>query len=117
LHRRLGRLVGRGKSYPKAITAVARELAGFVWAIGQQEQLITAENPEKRVFRTKGKGSRKGRRIERSSDPPLRSIGMLASRARLTKTLIDDHQLSNQPQTSKGEVTARRMRRHGLGNP
>lgn len=45
LHRRLGRLVGRGKSYPKAITAVARELAGFVWAIGQQEQWITAENP------------------------------------------------------------------------
>lgn len=42
LHRRLGRLKARGKSHQKAVTAVARELAGFVWAIGQQEQLVTA---------------------------------------------------------------------------
>ena len=32
LHKRLRRLVARGKSKNKAVTAVARELAGFVWS-------------------------------------------------------------------------------------
>lgn len=32
LHRRYHRLAGRGKPTPKVITAVARELTGFVWA-------------------------------------------------------------------------------------
>ena len=36
LHRRLLALTARGKSSNKAITAVARELAGFVWAIGRE---------------------------------------------------------------------------------
>lgn len=36
LHKRLGALTARGKPGNKAITAVARELAGFVWAIGQE---------------------------------------------------------------------------------
>jgi transposase len=36
LHRRYLRLTGRGKRSTVAITAVARELAGFVWAVGQQ---------------------------------------------------------------------------------
>ena len=36
LHRKYWRLVGRGKSHSVTIAAVARELAGFVWAIGQQ---------------------------------------------------------------------------------
>lgn len=35
LHRRFWRLVGRGKSRQVAIVAVARELLGFIWAIGQ----------------------------------------------------------------------------------
>lgn len=35
LHRRFMRLVARGKSRQQAIVAVARELVGFVWAIGQ----------------------------------------------------------------------------------
>lgn len=35
LHRRLVRLTHHGKSYPKAVTAVARELAGFLWSAGQ----------------------------------------------------------------------------------
>ena len=30
----------KGKSPQLAVTAVARELAGFVWAIGQQQQLL-----------------------------------------------------------------------------
>ena len=33
LHNRFRRLVGRGKPAPKAITAVARELLGFIWHI------------------------------------------------------------------------------------
>jgi hypothetical protein len=41
LHRRyrhLDRRIGR----PKAVTAVARELAGFVWAIGQRMEASAA---------------------------------------------------------------------------
>jgi transposase len=36
LHNRLDRLIKRGKNPAEAVTAVARELAGFVWAIGQE---------------------------------------------------------------------------------
>lgn len=36
LHKRYYRLVGRGKASGKAITAVARELAGFIWAIAHE---------------------------------------------------------------------------------
>ena len=42
LHNRLKKLIGRGKNPTEAVTAVARELAGFVWAIGCQEVLETA---------------------------------------------------------------------------
>src|SRR5262249_37030722 len=42
LHRRFQRLVERGKVSQKAITAVARELAGFVWAIAREEKLLAA---------------------------------------------------------------------------
>jgi transposase len=35
LHQRYRRMLARGKSVQTAIVAVARELAGFVWAIGQ----------------------------------------------------------------------------------
>jgi transposase len=35
LHRRYRRMTGRGKRSTVAVTAVARELAAFVWAIGQ----------------------------------------------------------------------------------
>jgi transposase len=31
-------LVGRGKKLTVAITAIARELAGFIWAIGRMVQ-------------------------------------------------------------------------------
>ncbi len=40
LHARYRRLLGRGKTIQRTITAVARELAGFVWAIGQQPKLL-----------------------------------------------------------------------------
>jgi len=34
LHRRYCRLLGRGKNKQQVVTAVARELLGFVWSIG-----------------------------------------------------------------------------------
>ncbi|MFI5457219.1 MAG: IS110 family transposase [Isosphaerales bacterium] len=40
LHNRLQRLIGRGKNPAEAATAVARELAGFVWAICREETLL-----------------------------------------------------------------------------
>jgi transposase len=42
LSRRFRRLIDRGKSSQKAVTAVARELVGFVWAIAQEDQLLAA---------------------------------------------------------------------------
>lgn len=44
LHNRLKKLIGKGKHPAEAVTAVARELAGFVWAIGREEVLLT--NPK-----------------------------------------------------------------------
>lgn len=40
LNRRLHHLRQRGKHQNKAVIAVARELAGFLWAVGQEEQLL-----------------------------------------------------------------------------
>jgi transposase len=42
LSRRYRYLIQKGKSSPKAVTAVARELAGFVWAIAQEMTLKAA---------------------------------------------------------------------------
>jgi transposase len=38
LHKRYWRLTGKGKIPGKAITAVARELVGFIWAVGVQAE-------------------------------------------------------------------------------
>ncbi len=43
LHKRLYHLLRKGKSGQKAITAVARELAGFIWAVGQQPAWLAEE--------------------------------------------------------------------------
>lgn len=40
LHKRLYRLTKRGKRPQQAIVAVARELAGFLWAVGQEKELL-----------------------------------------------------------------------------
>lgn len=40
LHKRLFRLTGNGKPATRAVTAVARELVGFVWAIAREEVLL-----------------------------------------------------------------------------
>lgn len=42
LNKRFYHLVYAGKNTQKAIVAVARELAGFVWSVGQQETLVEA---------------------------------------------------------------------------
>jgi transposase len=42
LHKRLFALRSKGKCTQKAITAVARELAGFIWAVGQEAELVAA---------------------------------------------------------------------------
>jgi transposase len=42
LHRRFRKLIDHGKSSQKAVTAVARELVGFVWAIAREEKLLAA---------------------------------------------------------------------------
>lgn len=42
LNKRLYHFLTKGKSVQKAITALARELAGFIWAVGQEEQLLEA---------------------------------------------------------------------------
>jgi transposase len=43
LHRRMWRLLGRGKPHNKAVVAVARELVGFIWAVMQGP---TAQGPD-----------------------------------------------------------------------
>jgi transposase len=42
LHGRYIRLQGNGKNRQQTVTAIARELAGFVWAIARQPQLLAA---------------------------------------------------------------------------
>ena len=42
LHKRLYHLIHAGKSSQKAVVALARELAGFVWSVGQEERLLAA---------------------------------------------------------------------------
>jgi transposase len=42
LHRRMGRLLSRGKTPQKTAAAVARELAGFVWAIAREKVLLAS---------------------------------------------------------------------------
>lgn len=42
LHKRLGRLLGRGMPGSRAVTAIARELVGFVWAIAREEVLLAS---------------------------------------------------------------------------
>jgi transposase len=42
LNKRLYHLIHRGKSTQKAIVALARELSGFIWAVGQEQALLEA---------------------------------------------------------------------------
>jgi len=48
LHRKFHHLIyQRGKAPQVAVVAVARELAGFLWAIGQEEQLLAARGMDR----------------------------------------------------------------------
>jgi len=50
LHKRYAQLLARGKTKQKAITAVGRELLGFIWAIGVQvEHTMPATVPMRRA--------------------------------------------------------------------
>lgn len=40
LHQKYYRLLSKGKAAPKAITAISRELAGFIWAIAQEVEVV-----------------------------------------------------------------------------
>jgi transposase len=42
LHGRYVRLLGRGKNKQQTVTAIARELAGFVWAVAREPRLLAA---------------------------------------------------------------------------
>jgi transposase len=42
LNARYMKLLGRGKNKQQTITALARELAGFVWSIARQPRLLAA---------------------------------------------------------------------------
>ena len=42
LHRKLKRMQAKGKQQKASLTAAARELAGFIWAMGQEEQLVVS---------------------------------------------------------------------------
>lgn len=44
LHHRWRTLKARGKDHRRVITAIARELAGFVWSIGQQQPLLAEQH-------------------------------------------------------------------------
>jgi transposase len=45
LHTRYRRLLGRGKSKPQVITALGRELLGFIWAIGRRIETAAPAHP------------------------------------------------------------------------
>jgi transposase len=40
LHQRFYHLIQKGKNSQKAVIAIARELAGFIWSVGQEEVLL-----------------------------------------------------------------------------
>lgn len=41
LHSKLYRLTAKGKPKNKALVAVARELAGFIWDVARQDKLVS----------------------------------------------------------------------------
>lgn len=42
LYRRFQRLLRKGKQPNRVVTAIARELCGFIWAIAREEKLLAA---------------------------------------------------------------------------
>lgn len=69
LHRRLYHLIHCGKNSKTAVIAVARELAGFVWAVGQEGELLAPPRPPARALQ------QQGRALALSSPSPSCSAG------------------------------------------
>ena len=46
LHKRYQRLAAAGKDRRKIITAVGRELLGFIWAIGTRTEALCRQQPQ-----------------------------------------------------------------------
>ena len=59
LHQRYRHLYGRGKEKQKVVTAIARELLGFIWAIGveieKRQQTLPSATPVSRRYHLKSK--------------------------------------------------------------
>jgi hypothetical protein len=77
LTRRYRRLVARGKPKPQAIVAIARELLGFVWAIGIQvekesELVVVAQQAARKTSPGLRAASRPCSRVKISLSPPPR---------------------------------------------
>lgn len=70
LHRRYQRMQGRGKNKQQTVTAIARELTGFVWAIGREPRLLEAATV---LGGVKGRLRRplRGSALDPSCAPPL----------------------------------------------
>jgi hypothetical protein len=44
LHKRYARLAAAGKDQRKIVTAIGRELLGFIWAIGRQAETAALQH-------------------------------------------------------------------------
>lgn len=62
LSRRYWSLVMKGKPHNKAVTAVARELVGFIWALLYQRHAATQEAQEQQPSRPRCRGTKTGQR-------------------------------------------------------
>ena len=74
LHSRMWRLLGRGKPAQKAAVAVARELAGFMWAIAHEKDLLqpktSTANPPKGAKSAKPSRDRTKKSSRRAGGKP-----------------------------------------------
>jgi hypothetical protein len=78
-HHRLKRLIGRGQHPAAAMTAVAREVAGFIWAIGRPETLLAGSqeavfcDPSGLCYQERAPGTGcVGSPVRGIADPPFR---------------------------------------------
>jgi transposase len=51
LHARYGKLLAKGKAKQQVITAVGRELLGFIWAIGVAAERSVSQGPGRALKR------------------------------------------------------------------
>jgi hypothetical protein len=51
LHARYAKLLAKGKPKQQVVTAVARELLGFIWAIGVTAERLPSSSPRRALQR------------------------------------------------------------------